>query len=217
MRELAGLGGRHARRLPRLRCHNLPSCRAWLAGAERERPAPRQPSSEPQGDGRGGRSAASAERRPTSTFSRDIAGRVSFLLAPGSSAAWEPVSTSHRPPGPGSCARALPETPRLRPMDAERFGRPGESPRSDRKLQKSHCGRPSPRCERRSCDRSCVQSPARAGRLSDIGFPVGVGARAAGGSDATEFAAFPASGSVATGGRSPVRLRHPAKPPGGSL
>ena len=122
-----------------------------------------------------------ADRRTTSTFSRDIAAQVSILQAPGSTAPWEPASTSHRLPGPGSCARALPETPRLRPMDAERFGRPGEYPRTDRKLQKTHCGTPSPRCERRSCDRSCVQSLAWAGRLSDIGFPVGVGARPAGG------------------------------------
>lgn len=119
--------------------------------------------------------------RTTSTFSRNIAGQVSILQAPGSTAPWEPASTSHDLPGPGSCARARPETPRLRPMDAERFGRPGEHPRTDRVLQKTHCGRPSPRCERRSCDRSCVQSLAWAGRLSDIGFPVGVGARAAGG------------------------------------
>ena len=120
----------------------------------------------------------SADRRTTSTFSRDIA-----VQAPGSTAPWEPASTSHRQPGPGGCARALPETPRLRPMDAGRFGRPGEYPRTDRKMQKTHCGRPSPRCERRSCDRSCVQSLAWAGRLSDIGFPVGVGALPAGGRD----------------------------------
>ena len=80
--------------------------------------------------------------------------------APRSTALWAPASAFHRLPAPASCARPVPATPRLRPMDAERSGRPGEYPRTDSELQKTQSGRPSPRCERRSCDRSCAQSLA---------------------------------------------------------
>jgi hypothetical protein len=174
MRGRTGLGGHHARRVPRLRCHNLPSSRALRAEASVGFPPAVNPLRSHRGQSWRSK-RGSADRRTTSTSSRDIAGQVSILQAPGSTAPRKLALTSLRLPGPGSCARARPETPRLRPMDAERFGRPGEYPRTDRKLQKTHCGRPSPGCERRSCDRSCVQSLAWA--LSDIGFPVGVGAR----------------------------------------
>jgi hypothetical protein len=75
-------------------------------------------------------------------------------------------------------------------MDAERSGRPGEYPRTDSELHKTHSGRPGPRCERRSCDRSCVRSLAWVVRVSDIGFPIGGSALPGAGRDPTEFAAF---------------------------
>jgi hypothetical protein len=81
-----------------------------------------------------------------------------------------PASTSHRLTAPGRCARGLLETPRLRPMDAERSGRPDDYPRTDSRLQKTHCVRPSPHCEHRSSDKSCVQSLAW--RLVGTGFPI---------------------------------------------
>jgi hypothetical protein len=68
-------------------------------------------------------------------------------------------------------------------MDAERSGRPGAYPRTDSELQKTQSGRPSPRCERRSCDRSCAQSLAWGGAASQVGFPVGGSALPAGGRD----------------------------------
>jgi hypothetical protein len=102
---------------------------------------------------------------------------------------WGPASTSHRLPAPGSCARVLPETPTLHPMDAERSGRPGEHLRTDSELQKTYSGRPSFRCERRSFDRSCVRSLAWLG-LSDTGFPGRRSALLARRLDPTEFAAF---------------------------
>jgi hypothetical protein len=81
---------------------------------------------------------------------------------------WRPASTSHRLPAPGSCAQVLPETPRLYPMAAERPGRPGEHLRTDSQLQKTYCGRPSFRCERRSFDRSCVRSLAWLGPQASV-------------------------------------------------
>jgi hypothetical protein len=114
-----------------------------------------------------GRRPGPRARRPeTSTFSRDIAAPVS--IGRRSTAPWEPGSTSHRLLAPGGCARVLPETPMLRPMDAERSVRPGACPRTDSELPKTNSRRPSPRCERRSCGRSCARSLAWASRLSGI-------------------------------------------------
>jgi hypothetical protein len=119
--------------------------------------------------------------------------------APRANAPWGRGSRSRRLRAPGSCARALPEMPMLRLVDAERSVRPGECPRTDSEEQKTRWGRQGPRCECRSADRSCVRSLAWTGGLSGLDFPVGGSARRLRGREPTEFAWFPGeSRSVAT-------------------
>ena len=93
--------------------------------------------------------------------------------APRSTALWEPASASHRLPAPGSCARPVPATPKLRPMDAERSGRPGEPP-----APTAGCRRPSPGGQALAVSAAAVTDHVRdrwqgGAALSGIGFPVG--------------------------------------------
>ena len=67
-----------------------------------------------------------------------LAAPLLYPLAQGAQP-WGPASTSHRLPAPGSCARVLPETPRLCPTDAERPGRPRGDPAHGQLVAEDPC------------------------------------------------------------------------------